>query len=274
VPSLFFELLERWNSPYINHFTQPDTIIPDPASPQSWDRYAYVNNNPIRYTDPTGHKTCYNTGAGGACEETKQEKNLIKLLDYLDRSVLNKKGNRLKNGMTSLQAMEKVVNRAALIYGSDWDGFLSGTSFVFMGVYAHGAGAMLTARTSGNAGYINGDSGFHADFRDFTSQQVRHFWAGFSTAANPTGNNPAGVLSANIGNTYHEIVQDTYADNDGSSVMDYALTLTAVDIAKQAGNEIQSPKDLVGVLDYRLGPNGPGYTGPLIPSAWWHTPFD
>jgi hypothetical protein len=22
---------------------------------QAWDRYAYVNNNPVRYNDPTGH---------------------------------------------------------------------------------------------------------------------------------------------------------------------------------------------------------------------------
>jgi hypothetical protein len=48
----------RWNSPYINHFTQPDSIIPDQTSPQSWDRYSYVQNNPLRYTDPTGHYAC------------------------------------------------------------------------------------------------------------------------------------------------------------------------------------------------------------------------
>jgi hypothetical protein len=230
-----------------------------------------VLNNPVRFTDPTGHKTCYNTGAGGACEESKEEKNLIKLLGYLDRSILNKKGNRLKNGMTSLQAMEKVVNRAAQIYGNDWDGFLSGTSFVFMGVYAHGAGAMLTARSSGNPGYIDGSSGFHPDFQDVDhSQQVRHFWAGFSTAANPTGNNPIGAEVALWGNNYHEVFQDTIAGSDGATVQDYKLTLTAIDIAKQTGNEIKTPSSLAGVLDTRLGISGLGYIGlPIHTELWW-----
>jgi hypothetical protein len=34
---------------------QPDTIIPSPYNPQSLNRYSYTYNNPIRYTDPTGH---------------------------------------------------------------------------------------------------------------------------------------------------------------------------------------------------------------------------
>jgi len=32
-----------------------DTIVPNPGNPQDLNRYAYAANNPLRYTDPTGH---------------------------------------------------------------------------------------------------------------------------------------------------------------------------------------------------------------------------
>ena len=34
---------------------QPDTIIPDPSNPQGWNRFSYVGNNPLGYSDPSGH---------------------------------------------------------------------------------------------------------------------------------------------------------------------------------------------------------------------------
>lgn len=46
----------RWYDPALGRFAQADTIIPDGV--QGLDRYAYVNNNPLRYTDPSGHYSC------------------------------------------------------------------------------------------------------------------------------------------------------------------------------------------------------------------------
>ncbi len=38
----------------LGRFIQPDTIVPEPGDPQALNRYSYVLNNPLRYTDPTG----------------------------------------------------------------------------------------------------------------------------------------------------------------------------------------------------------------------------
>ncbi len=45
----------RWYDSYLNRWTSPDTIIPNPNDPLSFDRYSYTRNNPINFVDPTGH---------------------------------------------------------------------------------------------------------------------------------------------------------------------------------------------------------------------------
>jgi len=45
----------RYYDPEIARFTQADTIVPNPSNPQDLNRYSYCSNNPINYTDPTGH---------------------------------------------------------------------------------------------------------------------------------------------------------------------------------------------------------------------------
>ncbi len=45
----------RYYDPIIGRFISADTIVPNFADPQSLNRYSYVENNPLRYIDPTGH---------------------------------------------------------------------------------------------------------------------------------------------------------------------------------------------------------------------------
>ncbi len=45
----------RYYSPQLGRFIQPDDQLQTPYDPQSLNNYSYVKNNPIKYTDPTGH---------------------------------------------------------------------------------------------------------------------------------------------------------------------------------------------------------------------------
>ena len=45
----------RYYVPGIGRFASADTIVPDPTNPQSFNRYIYVLNNPLRLIDPSGH---------------------------------------------------------------------------------------------------------------------------------------------------------------------------------------------------------------------------
>ena len=45
----------RYYNPALGRFVSADTIVPNPGDPQSLNRYSYVRNNPLKYTDPSGH---------------------------------------------------------------------------------------------------------------------------------------------------------------------------------------------------------------------------
>ncbi len=62
----------RFYSPKLGRFLSADSIVPGYANPQNLNRFSYVTNNPLRYTDPTGHMEeddddggCYLCGGGG-----------------------------------------------------------------------------------------------------------------------------------------------------------------------------------------------------------------
>ncbi len=53
-----YQMGDRWYDPALGRFISPDPIVPNSQDPQSWNRYSYVLNNPVKYTDPTGHMAC------------------------------------------------------------------------------------------------------------------------------------------------------------------------------------------------------------------------
>lgn len=53
----------RMYDPLSGRFLQPDPIVQDPSNPQNFNRYTYVFNNPLAWTDPTGYWGAREQGA-------------------------------------------------------------------------------------------------------------------------------------------------------------------------------------------------------------------
>ncbi len=54
----------RLYDPATGRFLNPDPLVQDPTSTQSFNRYSYCLNNPLRYSDPTGRDILYITDGG------------------------------------------------------------------------------------------------------------------------------------------------------------------------------------------------------------------
>jgi RHS repeat-associated protein len=63
----------RLYDPVIGRFVSADGIVPYPYDPQSLNRYSYVYNNPLGYTDPSGHMG--DSAALAAAEEDRDIEN-------------------------------------------------------------------------------------------------------------------------------------------------------------------------------------------------------
>lgn len=62
--------IARFYDPQLARFISADTIVPEPGSVKAYDRFSYVNNNPINLNDPSGH--CYNMVNGQLTDRCKQ----------------------------------------------------------------------------------------------------------------------------------------------------------------------------------------------------------
>jgi hypothetical protein len=64
--------------PYINRFASADSIVPQPTNPQSFNRYSYVYNNALNFTDPSGHDPAhcadiYDSAEDPTCNHSSNE---------------------------------------------------------------------------------------------------------------------------------------------------------------------------------------------------------
>jgi hypothetical protein len=61
------DMVGRVQDAIIGRFLSADSTIPDPADPESYNRYSYTVNNPLTYTDPSGFAPC-SIGVVAGCD--------------------------------------------------------------------------------------------------------------------------------------------------------------------------------------------------------------
>ncbi len=111
----------RWYDPSLGRFAQADSIVP--GGVQGYDRYSYVLNNPIRYSDPSGHDYCdhINTNNAEDCEagEWRTASAAGKEVESLLRSAIeHPKDHRYGNRALILIAMYSNIHLAP---GDHWE---------------------------------------------------------------------------------------------------------------------------------------------------------
>lgn len=107
----------RWYDAELGRFISPDSIVPDPINPQNFNRYAYVLNNPIKYTDSTGHCVDHYENSGLCNPDPKvheehrvQEGRLIELSNM----VWNEQGGQAGVGDAAKQKIWTLTFHTAL----------------------------------------------------------------------------------------------------------------------------------------------------------------
>ena len=151
----------RVYDPNIGRFLTPDILIQAPDSSQSFNRYAYVFNNPLTNTDPTG----YESGCGGmAGQDTSNctfigvpaEGSSVRTVDV----VQDDEGNYYYEGVDGNFYSVDKLTEAGYELSFDGDGNLSGItgpSGGGAGSSASGGSPSSNATPGGNVGAPSGD---------------------------------------------------------------------------------------------------------------------
>jgi RHS repeat-associated protein len=166
----------RWYDDYLGRMAQADTIVP--AGVQGYDRYAYVQNNPLRYTDPTGHKPCWATEKyscdkrdvtkwlADALTDTASSAEIAFIYSYLsgESTKMDGSGNFLAAMAMYFQLVrpggkydvklkiQGVLHTDVVKIGNNWYEY-STTGNILFGYYSNAAGFTLEEIQKG-AGYV------------------------------------------------------------------------------------------------------------------------
>jgi RHS repeat-associated protein len=217
--------------PTLGRFISADPFVQFPKASQSLNRYSYVLNNPLSYTDPSGF---------GIFSELLDLVETISPADRIFNDILAKS--------TTLQAVGGVAAGVASVYFGPWvaaaySAHLTNIQGGSTGdIMKAGAIAYAGAAASGSTGGLNPAARIAANIAIGTAVGVASgadfeasFYASAFTAAasagtaNLTQNNPvAGVIiSASIGGTASELSGGKFANGAVSGAFQYAAIAAA-----------------------------------------------
>ena len=124
----------RYYMPEIGRFISADTIVPESKDPQSYNRYSYSYNDPINYTDPSGH--CAETGDDACWSLAEQLWNIygidlefLGVLDYDDLSFFGETLTAVDNNQRDFiigsiqESLSNPTMKAKMLDKVSWDVF-------------------------------------------------------------------------------------------------------------------------------------------------------
>ena len=174
----------RYYDPELGRFIQPDTIYPDLFDPQMLNRYSYVGNNPISYTDPTGHADAHFFLSSSGASSARHS------------SLLSGPANASSQSTFSIFFQNVRAN-----WWGDTRGFLRGVGNAGIGL-AQTAGSFLSNPVGFTNQTVAGFSGalgsFSGDPRGFTNNIMEAAYAS-ATTSEGIGGITFGALTAIAG---------------------------------------------------------------------------
>jgi RHS repeat-associated protein len=141
----------RWYDPALGRFAQADSIVPPGV--QGWDRYAAMNNNPVKYIDPSGHLSCSHANAAeGDCTN-------LSFAQHLEQYGIHFVGNfPVKHYLAILQGIRDVGAKFAQERGRNETVFGA-----FQSVYGLNERPLYYLHGNSSSEFMDDGSGFNED---------------------------------------------------------------------------------------------------------------
>lgn len=201
----------RLYDPEIGRFISADTVIQAPDRSQNYNRYVYVMNNPLKYTDPSGHFFWFIVGAIVSVAASHSSNAFIRTIGMIAGMAMMS-GVGMFGGAGALSGSAAINGMAAgFVQGYATTGNLGGAlrGMVFAGLSAGAANIIGHGGTLGGSLFQSswGTALAHGISQGVISQlRGGSFKSGF-VGAIVGGLSPAGVMTqSGIGNTLSRTV--------------------------------------------------------------------